>query len=196
MATSPALKSQEPPLPDRDCPLCPRLVAFRLENRAKFPDWHYAPVPPFGGIDARLLIVGLAITVFLCLPPTQARRIEIVLQQERDLQESLHATSTFDLLVSGGKSIETYCAGLRRIDLTGCPERFRTEFEQYAAAQEKMRDLVSKELSMQGLVNAAVTRGISSRQFDLNMKRAGETAMHHFDRLLRAAVMYGATLPK
>jgi len=60
MATSPALKSQEPPLPDRDCPLCPRLVAFRLENRAKFPDWHNAPVPPFGGIDARLLIVGLA----------------------------------------------------------------------------------------------------------------------------------------
>ena len=41
-------------------------------------------------------IVGLAITVFLCLPPTQARRIEIVLQQERDLQESLHATSTFE----------------------------------------------------------------------------------------------------
>jgi uracil-DNA glycosylase family 4 len=60
MATSLALKSQEPPLPDRDCPFCPRLVAFRLENRAKFPDWHNAPVPPFGGIDARLLIVGLA----------------------------------------------------------------------------------------------------------------------------------------
>jgi uracil-DNA glycosylase family 4 len=60
MATSLALKSQEPPLPDRDCPFCPRLVAFRLENRAKFPDWHNAPVPPFGGIDAKLLIVGLA----------------------------------------------------------------------------------------------------------------------------------------
>lgn len=60
MATSLALKSQEPPLPDRDCPRCPRLVAFRLENRAKFPDWHNAPVPPFGGIDAKLLIVGLA----------------------------------------------------------------------------------------------------------------------------------------
>lgn len=60
MATSPAPKSQESPLPDRDCPLCPRLVAFRLDNRAKFPDWHNAPVPPFGGIDARLLIVGLA----------------------------------------------------------------------------------------------------------------------------------------
>lgn len=48
------------PLPGRDCPLCPRLVGFRLDNRAKFPDWHNAPVPPFGGQDAGLLIVGLA----------------------------------------------------------------------------------------------------------------------------------------
>jgi uracil-DNA glycosylase family 4 len=47
-------------LPDRDCPLCPRLVEFRLAARAKFPDWHNAPVAPFGAEDARLLIVGLA----------------------------------------------------------------------------------------------------------------------------------------
>ena len=46
--------------PERDCPLCPRLVAFREENRVKFPDKFNAPVPPFGGEDARLLIVGLA----------------------------------------------------------------------------------------------------------------------------------------
>ena len=47
-------------LPDRDCPLCKRLVEFRLAARAKFPEWHNAPVPPFGPDDARLLIVGLA----------------------------------------------------------------------------------------------------------------------------------------
>ncbi len=46
--------------PERDCPLCPRLVEFRHQARAKFPDWHNAPVPAFGGLDARLLIVGLA----------------------------------------------------------------------------------------------------------------------------------------
>lgn len=46
--------------PDRDCSLCPRLVEFRHQARAKFPDWHNAPVPAFGGLDARLLIVGLA----------------------------------------------------------------------------------------------------------------------------------------
>ena len=44
----------------RDCPLCPRLVAFRHECRAEFPDWWNAPVPAFGDADAWLAIVGLA----------------------------------------------------------------------------------------------------------------------------------------
>ena len=44
----------------RDCPLCPRLVAFRQECRAEFPDWWNAPVPAFGDPDAWLAIVGLA----------------------------------------------------------------------------------------------------------------------------------------
>ncbi len=46
--------------PGRDCPRCPRLVAFRQDWRARKPDWFNAPVPSFGPIDARLLIVGLA----------------------------------------------------------------------------------------------------------------------------------------
>lgn len=46
--------------PDRDCPLCPRLAAFRLTQRSLFPDWHNAPVASFGGDDVRLLVVGLA----------------------------------------------------------------------------------------------------------------------------------------
>ncbi len=48
------------PAPGHDCPLCPRLVAFRNEARASFSDWHNAPVPSFGDKSARLLIVGLA----------------------------------------------------------------------------------------------------------------------------------------
>lgn len=47
-------------VPDRNCPFCPRLVAFREANRAREPLWHNAPVAPFGDITARLLIVGLA----------------------------------------------------------------------------------------------------------------------------------------
>lgn len=53
-------KSSPTPAPGRDCPLCPRLVAFRNEARASYPDWHNAPVPSFGDTSARLLIVGLA----------------------------------------------------------------------------------------------------------------------------------------
>ena len=35
-------------------------MAFRNELRAKYPDWGNAPVRSFGGVDASLLIVGLA----------------------------------------------------------------------------------------------------------------------------------------
>ena len=44
----------------RDCPLCPRLVAFRHACRAEHPGWWNAPVPAFGDPDAWLAIVGLA----------------------------------------------------------------------------------------------------------------------------------------
>ena len=43
-----------------DCPICPRLVAFRAANRAAHPDWFNGAVPSFGPETARLLIVGLA----------------------------------------------------------------------------------------------------------------------------------------
>ena len=46
--------------PQSDCPLCPRLVAFRQVNRQAYPEFFNAPVPSFGGTQARLLIVGLA----------------------------------------------------------------------------------------------------------------------------------------
>ena len=42
------------------CRRCPRLVAFLGQVRAEFPDYHCAPVPPFGDPAARLLVVGLA----------------------------------------------------------------------------------------------------------------------------------------
>ena len=53
---SPIPKAEAP----RDCPLCPRLVAFRQVQRAEHPHWWNAPVPAFGDRDAWLAIVGLA----------------------------------------------------------------------------------------------------------------------------------------
>ena len=48
------------PEPSPNCPICPRLVAFRATNRAAHPDWFNGAVPSFGPETARLLIVGLA----------------------------------------------------------------------------------------------------------------------------------------
>ena len=48
------------PAPGHDCPRCPRLAAFRRDWRKKEPEWFNAPVPSFGPVDARVLIVGLA----------------------------------------------------------------------------------------------------------------------------------------
>jgi uracil-DNA glycosylase len=46
--------------PPRDCPLCPRLVAYRHACRAEYPAWWNAPVQAFGDPDAWLAIIGLA----------------------------------------------------------------------------------------------------------------------------------------
>ena len=47
--------------PAKNCPLCPRLAAFRAANRKTYPEYFNAPVPTFGGgAGVRLLIVGLA----------------------------------------------------------------------------------------------------------------------------------------
>ncbi len=46
--------------PPRDCPRCPRLVAFRHALRAEYPDWWNAPVNAFGDPGAWLGIIGLA----------------------------------------------------------------------------------------------------------------------------------------
>src|SRR5215813_6219298 len=45
--------------PGRDCPLCPRLEAFRADWRGREPSWFNAPVDSFGPKTAPLLIVGL-----------------------------------------------------------------------------------------------------------------------------------------
>jgi uracil-DNA glycosylase family 4 len=45
---------------DANCRRCPRLVDFLGRVKADYPDYHAAPVAPFGDVEAQLLIVGLA----------------------------------------------------------------------------------------------------------------------------------------
>src|SRR5262247_3480847 len=54
------MEQQAPPEAQADCPLCPRLVAFRGRNQTAEPAWWNGAVPSFGTATARLLIVGLA----------------------------------------------------------------------------------------------------------------------------------------
>ena len=46
--------------PPHDCGRCLRLAEFRRQARIAEPDWFNGPVPTFGTVGARLLIVGLA----------------------------------------------------------------------------------------------------------------------------------------
>jgi uracil-DNA glycosylase family 4 len=55
-----AAASGYPPEAPADCPLCPRLVAYRAANAAAYPDWFNGAAPSFGDPEARLLVVGLA----------------------------------------------------------------------------------------------------------------------------------------
>ncbi len=43
----------------RGCTACSRLAAHLAFIRRRDPDWHALPVPAFGTLDARLLVVGL-----------------------------------------------------------------------------------------------------------------------------------------
>jgi uracil-DNA glycosylase len=57
-AVAPAAAALPEPAPD--CPICPRLVAYRADTRAAHPDWYNGAVPSFGDPAARLLVLGLA----------------------------------------------------------------------------------------------------------------------------------------
>jgi uracil-DNA glycosylase len=49
-----------PPEAPRDCPLCPRLVAYREANKLALPGGFNGAVPSWGDENARLAVVGLA----------------------------------------------------------------------------------------------------------------------------------------
>ncbi len=46
--------------PEHDCHICPGLYSFRKQNKIKYPEYFNGPVPPFGTLTARFLVVGLA----------------------------------------------------------------------------------------------------------------------------------------
>ena len=55
-----SIEGARPGAPPPDCPLCPRLVAYRRANQAAEPGWFNGPVPSFGPLDAPVMVVGMA----------------------------------------------------------------------------------------------------------------------------------------
>jgi uracil-DNA glycosylase family 4 len=60
MSQADLLQSPAIAAPPPDCPLCPRLAAYRRANRQTHPAWFNSPVPSFGPSNAPILIVGMA----------------------------------------------------------------------------------------------------------------------------------------
>lgn len=60
MSPAASAPPEPPPEAPRNCALCPRLVAYREEVRAREPGWFNGAVASFGDPAARLLVVGLA----------------------------------------------------------------------------------------------------------------------------------------
>lgn len=58
--THQSITGSPPRDPDRNCPDCERLVAFRARYRNQEPSWFNAPVPTFTSSNVTVLIVGLA----------------------------------------------------------------------------------------------------------------------------------------
>ncbi len=56
-AASPKARRADPP---KLCRQCPRLVAFRRDNKRLYKDWYNGAVPTIGPSTAQFLIVGLA----------------------------------------------------------------------------------------------------------------------------------------
>jgi uracil-DNA glycosylase family 4 len=58
--------ANRPPAPERsdvydpNCTRCPRLAEFLAETHQRYPDYFARPVPSFGAVAPRILIVGLA----------------------------------------------------------------------------------------------------------------------------------------
>ena len=47
-------------LHDDSCKLCPRLTDYLADTRERFPEYRCLPVPSFGNVGAKVLVVGLA----------------------------------------------------------------------------------------------------------------------------------------
>lgn len=146
----------QPAVPGRDCGLCPRLAEFRTRNRAAFPTYHNAPVPAFGTLDGRLLIVGLA-------PGLHGAN-----QTGRPFTGDYAGDLLYDTLIRFGFATGTYDKrpddGVRLIDtrLTNAARCVPPENKPTPAEIATCRDFLSEEIAAMGNLRAIVALGTVS----------------------------------
>jgi len=171
---------QEPHAPARDCPLCPRLVAFRTAARGKEPAWHNAPVPSWGPLDAALLIVGLA--------PGLRGANRTGRPFTGDFAGKLLYATLLDVGLATGAYAETPADGMR---LTGCrivnavrcvpPENLPTPAEiracnGFLAAEIAAMPRLSAVLALGGVAHNAVLRALGLKQSSFRFAHAATHA--------------------
>jgi uracil-DNA glycosylase family 4 len=143
-------------VPGRDCDLCPRLAEFRARNRAAFPAYHNSPVPAFGTLDGRLLIVGLA-------PGLHGAN-----QTGRPFTGDYAGDLLYDTLIRFGFASGTYDRhpddGVQLIDtrLTNAARCVPPENKPTPAEIATCRDFLSEEIAAMGNLRAIVALGTVS----------------------------------
>ncbi len=143
-------------MPGRDCGLCPRLAEFRARNRTAFPAYHNAPVPAFGTLDGRLLIVGLA-------PGLHGAN-----QTGRPFTGDYAGDLLYDTLIRFGFASGTYDrrpddgVGLIDTRLTNAARCVPPENKPTPAEIATCRDFLSEEIAAMGNLRAIVALGTVS----------------------------------
>ena len=77
-----------------------------------------------------ILLIGTPAWFFLVQPQNHKNNIEKVLQADKSLNARTNSEAgLLELALDPSTVMGRYVAGLRAIDLSGCPEEFRTEFK-------------------------------------------------------------------
>lgn len=161
--------------PSRDCGICDRLVAFREANRAKFPDWHNAPVPAFGSSSAGLLIVGLA-------PGLRGAN-----RTARPFTGDWAGDLLYPTLVKYGFASGTFAAdpsdGLQLVDcrITNAVRCVPPENKPVGAEQKACRRFLAAEIASMGKLRAILSLGTLSHTnvlSALDLRRADWKFIH------------------
>lgn len=149
--------------PPADCPLCPRLVAFREANKAAFPTFYNGAVPPFGGLDAQMLVVGLAPGLKGANAsgrPFTGDYAGIVLYEA--LAKNGFATGTFDPAKVMGEGDDGF--RLQNVRITNAVRCVPPENKPTPAEEKTCNPFLIKELAAMGNLKLILSLGLTSHQ--------------------------------